>query len=390
MQFIDKINIAWTGDFECLKQFTNEFLKLHGDWSQPGGDKKVFACNYLTMTWRKTKQVLVIEGEKSDEVKRQICMEMLRDDSSLGQPLQTQENVTADKHTCMEEIECLKQEQSLNREMIQSLADAVSGLATALNGLQGNDRKNPRNSGFGIQKSDTEQLQYANQSTINDSIVPEKLSDSSTKDNNESLIVLEELPISNESERLCSEVKKKTVLSYGDHKTNYTGLSELIADEGHASGQQKLSYAEVLSMGDHDDLSQPATKASENVNFQKNSDVNLSKDPSDGFVGVKRKRKNYRQFFLSGISKDVSDSQIALYLAKQNVIASHISLFPSKRLGTISAKVGIPQAYVTKVQEQNFWPKFVCCKPWQHKDNMKPVVPGSINKRQGRSYATYV
>ena len=47
MHFIDKINIAWTGDFECLKQFTNEFLKLHGDWSQPGGDKKVFACNYL-------------------------------------------------------------------------------------------------------------------------------------------------------------------------------------------------------------------------------------------------------------------------------------------------------------------------------------------------------
>ena len=84
MHFIDEVNIAWTGDFECLKQFTNDFLKLHGGWSQPGGDKKVFACNYLTMTWRKTRQVLIIEGEKSDEVKRQIYMEMLRDDSSLG------------------------------------------------------------------------------------------------------------------------------------------------------------------------------------------------------------------------------------------------------------------------------------------------------------------
>ena len=176
----------------------------------------------------------------------------------------------------------------------------------------------------------------------------------------------------------------------GDHKINYSVLSELIADEGHASSQQKLSYAEVLSVGDHDDLSLPATKASENVNFQKNPDVNLSKDPSDGFVGVKRKRKNYRQFFLSGISKDVNDSQIALYLAKRNVIASHISLFPSKRLGTISAKVGIPQASVSKVQEQNFWPKFVCCKPWQHNDNMKPVGPGSNNNRQGRNYATNV
>ena len=306
-------------------------------------------------------------------------MEMLRDDSSLGQPLQTQESVTADKHTCTEEIECLKQGQSLNSEMIQSLADAVSGLATSLNGLKGNERKNPRNSGFVIRKSDTEQSQYANQSIINDSIVLEGLSDLSTKDNNESPIVLEELPINNESERLCSEVKKKIVLADGDHKTNYTVLSELIADEGHASSQQKLSYAEVLSMGDHDDLS-----------LQKNSDENLSKDPSDGFVGVKRKRKNYRQFFLSGTSKDVNDNQIALYLAKRNVIASHISLFPSKRLGTISAKVGIPQASVSKVQEQNFWPKFVRCKPWQHKDNMKPVVPGSNNNRQGRNYATNV
>ena len=68
MHFIDKMDFAWTGDFECLKQFTKEFLKSHGDWSQPGGDKKVFACNYLTMTWRKSKQV-----KKSDEVKRQIC-----------------------------------------------------------------------------------------------------------------------------------------------------------------------------------------------------------------------------------------------------------------------------------------------------------------------------
>ena len=243
---------------------------------------------------------------------------------------------------------------------------------------------------FELPAEEAKQSQYVNQSIINDSIVPEGLSDSSTKDNNESLIVLEELPINNESERLCSEVKKKIVLADGDHKTNYTVLSELIADEGHASSQQKLSYAEVLSMGDHDDLSLPATKASESVNFQKNSDVNLSKDPSEGFVGVKRKRKNYRQFFLSGISKDVNDSQIALYLAKRNVIASHISLFPSKRLGTISAKVGIPQASVSKVQGQNFWSKFVCCKPWQHKDNMKPDVPGFNNNRQGRNYATDV
>ena len=75
------------------------------------------------------------------------------------------------------------------------------------------------------------------------------------------------MPINNDSERLCFEVKKKIVLADGDHKTNYTVLSELIADDGHASSQQKLSYAEVLSMADHDDLPLPATKVSENVNF---------------------------------------------------------------------------------------------------------------------------
>ena len=55
--------------------------------------------------------------------------------------------------------------------------------------------------------------------------MPEGLSDSPTKDNSESLIVLEELPINNESERLCSEVKKKILLADGDHKTNYTVLN---------------------------------------------------------------------------------------------------------------------------------------------------------------------
>ena len=102
-----------------------------------------------------------------------------------------------------------------------------------------------------------------------------------------------------------------------------------------------------MTIGDDNDLSAPV---SENVNFQANSDQSPSKIPSDGFVVVERKRK--KQFFVSGISKDVKDSQIASYLVKRNVIPSHISVFPSKRTGTISAKVSIPQASVSKVQEQ--------------------------------------
>ncbi len=146
-------------------------------------------------------------------------------------------------------------------------------------------------------------------------------------------------------------------------------------DAGHTNSQKKLTYVEVLTIGDDNDLSPPATKVSENVNFQKYFDRSPSKIPSDGFVGVEWKRKNFKQFFVSGFSKDVKDSQIALYLVKRNVIPSYISIFPSKRTGTISAKVGIPQASVSKVQEQNFWPRFVCCKPSQQKDKRSPLYP---------------
>ena len=38
--------IAWTGDFESLKQFVSEHLKLEGTWSHPGGEKN---CSPLKM-----------------------------------------------------------------------------------------------------------------------------------------------------------------------------------------------------------------------------------------------------------------------------------------------------------------------------------------------------
>ena len=38
----------------------------------------------------------------------------------------------------------------------------------------------------------------------------------------------------------------------------------------------------------------------------------------------------------------------------RNVIPSHISVFPSKLKGTILAKIGIPIASVSKVQEKKF------------------------------------
>ena len=36
----DKLSFAWIGDFELLKQFVSENLKLEGTWSQLGEGQK--------------------------------------------------------------------------------------------------------------------------------------------------------------------------------------------------------------------------------------------------------------------------------------------------------------------------------------------------------------
>ena len=33
------LQLAWTGDYQSLKSFVNENLKLVGEWDQPGSDK---------------------------------------------------------------------------------------------------------------------------------------------------------------------------------------------------------------------------------------------------------------------------------------------------------------------------------------------------------------
>ncbi len=105
---------------------------------------------------------------------------------------------------------------------------------------------------------------------------------------------------------------------------------------------------------------------------------------SDGFVGVQRKRRTFKQFFLSGIADDVNESQITSYLAKRNIKANNIFIFRSQRRGTISVKIGIPLASVSTVLEENFWPKYVQCKPWQYKENRRnPVVQDIIKTQAG-------
>ena len=71
--FTEKLCFAWTGDLVLLKQFVSEKLNLDGSWEQPGGDRKVFKCEDLTITWKKNKNLLCIEGERAKDITEDLC-----------------------------------------------------------------------------------------------------------------------------------------------------------------------------------------------------------------------------------------------------------------------------------------------------------------------------
>ena len=52
---------------------------------------------------------------------------------------------------------------------------------------------------------------------------------------------------------------------------------------------------------------------------------------SDGFIGVERKRKRNKSFFLSGIDENVKECQIYSYKAERNVAPTKILMFQSRR-----------------------------------------------------------
>ena len=98
---------------------------------------------------------------------------------------------------------------------------------------------------------------------------------------------------------------------------------------------------------------------------------------TDGFIGVDRRRKRTKKFFISGIHESVKESQILSYLEQRNITPTHISLFRSQRRGTRSAKIHIPSLMGPLVQTESFWPKFVKCRLWQPKTVRNSTVRGT-------------
>ena len=94
---------------------------------------------------------------------------------------------------------------------------------------------------------------------------------------------------------------------------------------------------------------------------------------SDGFIGVNRRRKRTKKYFLSGIHESVNEGQIRSYLEEKQITPTYISLFRSRRnaKGTCSATVHIPSSMCPLVQADGFWPKYVKCSLWRTRNPLE-------------------
>ena len=67
---------TWTGEFNSLKCFVKDNLKLKEIWTQPGGVKKVFTSDDSTLIWRKNKGILLIDGVRAHDIMKVLFKHM--------------------------------------------------------------------------------------------------------------------------------------------------------------------------------------------------------------------------------------------------------------------------------------------------------------------------
>ena len=169
----ENISLAWTGDLELLKQFVNEILNyLDKEWSQPGSDRKVFTYGDSSITWRKNKCLLSFTGERSDEVKQEVCKQICV--NSLAKATQSVfDQSNKSPQACTEAIESLKADQKLNNGVIQSLAESISRISAVVCELQTRLENSDFNTPY--LKSQSKESENANQSSEDSCIVMTEL-----------------------------------------------------------------------------------------------------------------------------------------------------------------------------------------------------------------------
>ena len=404
MATTNKLSLAWTGDYESLKQFVYETFKLEGSWSQPGGDRKLFTFEDSTILWKKNQNLLSFNGSRANDFKNELCKCICgRQDDILG-PVDmhnTSEIHSSKSSGLYMDIENIKQNQLVNVEAIRSLSDSVLHITSVISKFQDYMGKNKTHLHEGpstgsIKHNENSengnqviaQLQDPIEIDGHDSFVSDQLTNPMGNNEAESISQLDdssEAPSSMTDETLIDRVADCFISDQYVDSNVIEKPEAVVHQETYAqvakSSPKTCKSNEKPSMVDKPD--KPGN-ISQNHLIQRSTDV-------DGFIGVDQRRKRIKKFFLSGIHESVKENQIWSYLEQRNITPTHISLFRSQRRGTRSAKVHIPSSAGLLVQSDSFWPKFVRCRPWQpinSRNSTKREI--KINTTHNGKYSTYV
>ena len=116
---------------------------MHG---QPGGDKKVFMTRNISISWRKSKSLLYIEGPEADKITQLLCSKIMENLNGVS----GNSNISSSDCSCQTEVDIskysdfrsdikeLKVSQNASKEGIQALSGTVDLIAKTLAHIQGN------------------------------------------------------------------------------------------------------------------------------------------------------------------------------------------------------------------------------------------------------------
>ena len=76
---MQELRLCWTGDLEKLKLFVSKNVDFVGVWTSPGNDKKKYSDGYSSISWRKSKKVLEIEGRDRNLITAKLCTMLCND-----------------------------------------------------------------------------------------------------------------------------------------------------------------------------------------------------------------------------------------------------------------------------------------------------------------------
>ena len=135
------LSLAWSGDFDSLKEFLCETCDFVGNWCQPGGDKKVFSVNDdSSISWGKSKKVLSFNGPLASQLMRDLCKRLSEQEAYTSDFVDEHSAENAGQLSKSEdidmEIEDLKAGQMQNGKAIKALSDSILGILPVISEFQ--------------------------------------------------------------------------------------------------------------------------------------------------------------------------------------------------------------------------------------------------------------